>query len=550
MKSAFKINFFEIFILFGIFLVPLVWSKYLNANYVSAKFFLVYFISALSLLVSSRKLILPKLPKTLMYSFILLGALHAISPAVSQSWLHFYYIFKFLSFIFLAYFFYTIPIDLDFFLKKYDFIIVIVATFILVFAFNDFYIYRFEKLDTQSGFLLGSFGNVNMLAEFLILSLPLIHFWLRIKTSIHKAFKAIIFLGWIFFICYCRSRSAWLGLGMWTLWALSHKKFGMREALLLLLGITLYHISFLAPSIEAIATLAKQDSFSQRLHLYQSTLRLIKDYPIGVGVGQFITEIIPYLVDSEFRPMEYVFFDQPHSEILKWAVQFGWIGFFLPTIILVSLFIQALKVKNFFLTSSFLVLLPQIGFQFPFENPASLVYLAFLFAFCLQGFGVAKEFLLPLKKRMIFFIFSFVGVAHSLAYVSSIFFETSHNNNIDLVLYSCDVYPINVNACFNRNHFLMVNNNYVQTRLSISQSLRQFPFHAGLLRLFPIYLKNSFNDKSSCEGVLMYNSIFMDQKFFSKEVIESCNPFKIPVTFKDPKQFRSDYLAWQGQFLK
>lgn len=551
LKPAFNLNYLDYFILACIFLIPLIWSKYLNANYVSAKTFLVYFISSFSLVVSSRRLVIPKLPRVLMYSLIFLIVLHLISPVISQSWTHFYYTFKFISFSLLAYYFYTLPFNLEAFLKKYDYIILVVSGLIIAFACNDFYYSRIDRLDTQSGLLLGSFGNVNMVAEFLVLSLPFIHLWMRIKTSIHSVLKTTILIGWLFFILYCRSRSAWIGLGLWGVWSVWNKQVGKKEILAVIIGFTLYHVSFLAPAVEVAAALggAKQDSFGQRLHLYQTTLRLIADHPFGVGVGQYITEIVPYLVNSDFKPMEYVFFDQPHSEILKWAVQFGWLGFLLPALILAYLFVQIYKQKNFFLTSSFMVLLPQIAFQFPFENPASLTYISFLFACCLKLYPVAREHSINIKKRILFNVIAVVGMFHSVAFVSSIFFETSHGNRLDLVMYSCDVYPININACFNRAHFLLTANNLVLARYAMAENLTQFPFHAGMLRLFPIYLKNAVGDKPSCEAVLMYDSIFSDQKFFQKELLQQCSSYKVPLTHQNPQQFKQDYLKWQRQFF-
>ncbi len=549
MKTEVKKSFLDLIIICGIFIIPLIWSKLLNANYYSAKFFLVFLVSSISILASSRFLTWPALPKVLLWTLGILVLLHLTSPLLSGQWAHVYYLSKFVSFALLAYYFYTLKIDLVSFFKKYDIFVFVSAALILVFALNDFYIVRVQNLNVESGLLLGSFGNVNMMSEFLILTLPFLHLWLRTQTGIPPFLKAILLFGWFFFILYCRSRSAWIGLSLWTIYCLYKKNLSLKEAGLLLGSFAVYHLSFLAPTMINAGGVAKGESLSQRLHLYQSTLQLISEHPFGVGVGQFFNEIIPYLVNSDFRPLEYVYFDQPHSEILKWATQFGWIGFVLPAIVFFYLVRLIVKEKQFFLACSFLVLIPQVSFQFPFENPASLMYLAFLFASCLSLYPVAKRITVSFKNRLIVGILALLGVCHAFAFVTSIFWESSHQNQIEIVSASCDIYPININACFNKVHFLLGNNRLVETRQAFAENFKKFPFHAGLMRLLPSYLKASTEDRKTCEAVLEYDYVFTKQTYFQPELVKSCSIFKLPVVHQSPPQFEKEYLSWQQNLL-
>ncbi len=550
MQEFSKKNALDYLILGVVFLIPLIWSKYLNANYYSAKFFLVYLISSVSLFASSRRLVWPQLPRFLGFSLFLLALLHFASPFLTGNWVHVFYIFKFLSFVFLAYYFYSLQIDLPGFLKKYDFILLIVSSLILAFALNDFYISRIQNSDITSGFLLGSFGNVNMMSEFLILSLPLLHLWARTETNISAFIKYALLFGWFFFIIYSRSRSAWIGLGFWSLWSLAFKKLNWKEVALLVAALLLYQGMFLLPFDTNSSVNSKGESFRQRLHLYTTTLKMIWDHPFGVGVGQFFNQIIPYLVNSDFRPMEFIFFDQPHSEVLKWAAQFGWIGFILPPVVISFLFYFAAKANHFFLTSSFLAILPQILFQFPFENPASLLYLAFLFALSLQLFPVAKSIPLSYKIRTLFAIVALVGIAHAFAFVTAIFWETSHGNDMDTINTACEIYPVNISACFNREQHLLANRRLTEARLAFIEDFNKFPFHAGLMRLLPSYLKATSTDQKTCEAVLEYNYVFADQTFFDSNLLQSCSVYKVPVVHHDPQQFETDYLKWQKEILR
>jgi hypothetical protein len=546
-KPFSKINYF---ILAVIFIIPLIWTQYLNANYYSAKFFLVYFISSFSLLASSREWTLPKMPKLLGISLVILATMHLLSPALSGNWVHILYMFKFLSFVFLAYYFYFLKIDLQEFVKRQQGIIFLIAALILVFIINDFYIFRIEKSDIASGVLLGSFGNVNMLAEFLVLSLPLLHLWVKTPARIPDYLKQIILWTWFFFMIYCRSRSVWIGLGLWFIWGLSHKKIGWKEIASVLVAIVVYHASLYTSHLPSNAGAAKGESIGQRMHLYLSTLELIKDHPLGVGVGQYGNEIIPYLVNSEFKPLEGGYFDQPHSEFLKWGAEFGWLGLILPAFILILLAIACWRAKNFFLTSSLVVLLPQMAFQFPFENPASLLYLSFLFALVLGLFPIWFREPVELKQRISIFILALVGITHSVLFVGSIFLETRHDNDLDLIIGACKYYPVNINACYNRDQHLINAQRLPEAREALIEDLEKFPFQAGFMRLHAIYLQNQPDARKVCEALWVYEYVFDKTTFVSPENKQACRAFKNPVEHHSPEQFKRDYLDWLHKSLQ
>lgn len=537
-------TFLQLIVLGGIFLIPLVWSRYLNANYVSAKFFLLYFIAAFSLFVSSKAITLPVLPRILMFSLLGLGVLHFVSPLVSGQWVHILYMFKFLSFLFLAYYFYGLKMDIEVVLKRFDGLFLLTGLGIFALAGYDFYNLRIAQLDIASGFLLGSFGNVNMLAEFLILSLPLVHLWGQTRTKTPQVLKDILFWGWLFFIFYCRSRSAWMGLGLWAIWGLTQKKISWKEVGLLGLAFVSYQLAIHLPHIENIETNVKSDSFSQRLHLYITTLKLIADHPFGVGVGQYFNQIMPYLVNSDFKPAEYVYFDQPHSEFLKWAVQFGILGFVLPFLVLGYLVWFAFKEKNFFLCGSFLVLLPQLAFQFPFENPTSLLYLAFLFALALRLFPQRVDLTLIWWKRIPLILLGLIGIFHATLFVTSIFFETSHNNNLSYVESACELYPVNMNGCFVRDQFLINTNQMGPVKRALIEDIEKFPYHAGIMRILPAYLRVTQDNQKICEAVLIYDYIYAKQTFFNAEIMQACARYQVPVIHHSPEQFNNDYIKW------
>lgn len=545
-KTKNVLNFFVILVLF---FIPLAWSRYLNANYVSAKFFLVYFISSFSLLLISKNINLPKLPIFLKVCLSIVVALQFSTLLITQNWLSIFYLFKFFSFVFFSYYFYSQDIKLAE-LKKFTFLILITAVLILYFAGADFYKFRIEASNLQSGFLLGSFGNVNMMSEFLILTTPLIFAWLRTEDAIHKAIKYFVFVGWLFFIMYGRSRSAWIGLFLWSMWQIFQ---GNRKQTLipLLIAYLFYAGALYTPSSGPLTNeVVKGNSFAERVALYESSMRLILDSPFGVGVGQFENKVLPYLLKSDMKPSDLVYFDQPHSEFIKWGVQFGWLGLVLPLLILgfIGKTLWVLRDKNSFLIESLLVAMPQIAFQFPFENPASLMYLAFVFALFLGVYNF-KTVRVHLAVRGLIYLISIVGMVNAVFFVRSIFFESTQPNNYAKVDEACDIYPINMNACFLRDYLLINRNDMLMAKNNLSQHLLNYPYHRGLLRLLPTLLKNTSSVKNTCESILEYNTLFVNQTFYDASILQSCSEFKAPVTYVNPPQFAEDHLNWLKSVL-
>lgn len=537
-------------VLLTIFFIPLAWSRQLNANYVSAKFFLVYFISSFSLILISKTVKLPKLPVFLMTCLAVIVGLQFSTLFIAESWISVFYLFKFFSFVFFTYYFFSQEIKISD-VKNFSILILVTSALVLYFAGADFYKFRIEASNLQSGFLLGSFGNVNMMSEFLILTLPLIFLWLKAEDSIAKLIKYVVFVGWIFFIMYGRSRSAWIGLFVWSLWQIYQ---GNRKQTLipLLIAYLIYAVALYTPSTGPQANeVVKGNSFAERVALYKSSAQLILNNPIGVGVGQFENKAIPYLLKSDLKPSDMVYFDQPHSELIKWGVQFGWLGILLPLLIfgfIAKKIFWPIDKKNSFLIESLFVAAPQIAFQFPFENPTSLMYLAFVFALFLGLYSV-KTIRVHFAVRGLIYVISFVGMLHAVFFVRSIYFESTQPNDYEKVDEACEIYPINMNACFLRDYLLINKNEMQLAKKNLEEHLLNYPYHRGLLRLLPVFLKNTSTVKNTCEAILQYNLLFVNQYFFEPAIIKSCSEFKAPVQYLNPEQFQRDYSAWLKSIL-
>lgn len=551
----------NLFLLALIFFIPLAWSKYLNANYVSAKYFLYYVVSSLTLLVSFRRLILPQLPKFLWAALAGISILHFLSPALTGNWYDLMYLGRFLGFCFFSYYFFTLRIkSLDEVYRKVTYAIFLVIALIVVFAAWDFYKFRIELMSIQSGYLLGSFGNVNMMAEFLVLTVAFVFHWTSFKDRVPYWVKMGLFALWIFFIMYCRSRSTWLGLIAWALWQLWQRK-RIKEVIgVFILSVSMYFAAMHLPYTEDGIDF-KKDSLKERVNLYRSTGQMIVENPLGFGIAHFDNFLVPYQLGSEGKPNEYLHYDQPHSEIFRWTTQLGWLGMLFGFIFMgfaawILLFkrkaIESVEVfkDSKFLIESVLLLAPQMIFQFPFHNPTSLVYLAFLLGLFLSLFPTAKNLALTWKSRLPIALLALVGVINGVAFVTSIFYESVRSDDASMVAFACDIYPINQNACFLKTYHILKAERYLEARPEFQRSFGNFVYHRGLLRILPTYLKYTAGDQASCESVHVYQLLFPEQKFFDAQVIKSCAGFSTPIKFENPKQFDRDYRYWLNRQLQ
>lgn len=561
LKSFFKeYSALNLLLIAIVFYIPLAWSRQLNANYVSAKFFLLYLVSAISLLVSFRQLIIPQLSKFLWTIFIALFALHLIAPLISGRPTDYIYLSKFLAFCAMSYYFYTRKTQsMDQVFNRVTYLVFTTVVLILTFALMDFYKFRIVDLNLQSGYLLGSFGNVNMMSEFLVLTTPFIFYWVRFKDRVPILVKIILFTAWIFFIMYCRSRSTWIGLGLWATWEMFRG--GRRKDLIALpIAMALYFFAMNTHSVPKDQADVKKDSFKERVSLYKATAELIKDSPLGVGLSHFDSYLVPYQHETESKPNEYLHYDQPHSEILRWTAQLGWFGILLvmgAAFSAMAVLFRRKKeekpevsVKKNFLIASVLVLAPQVLFQFPYHNPASILYLSFTFSLFLSLFSVRNEILLKWKMRVPIFILSIFGVLHAFAFVTSIYYESTQNEDFEKISFACAIYPINQNACFLKTYHLIKDRKFKEARNELQWGFDRFLYHRGLLRLLPSYLKNTSSDKNTCEAVLVYQLLFPAQKFFDAGVMKSCVGFSSPITYKNPAQLNADYQYWLNRLLQ
>ena len=486
--------------------------------------------------------------------FISLQIIYALGFGFSLS---LYQLPKFFSLVGLVLFLAAIEFDLENFFKHHEWWVLGFWGVLLILTIRDY-----------PGALIHPFGNVNMLAEFYLLSLPLIYFWIRQKSAIARNLKMVIFILIHILILATKSRSAYLGLGLWWgFWLYENylkqrRRYFLLAAMLMTIGVGL----FMPP---------KNGSTLERLNFYRSTRDLILDRPLGNGF-QFSTHIVPYRLNYTAGPLESEYPDQPHSEILKWGVQFGWLGFVMALFSLALIARQIAKGKSFLLQSAALVILPQILFQFPFENPATIILLAlyiYLFAQSLP------QTFVPWSKpvKIISFWLGSGLLYFSLIFVTSVYLESNFPDDLGKTAQACRLNPAYLRGCVRKNYNLLQAHLYPDLKKNLEADMRFNYYAADYLKILAnliaehdlepeliiqnesktsVFVYDSAANQSNihkktCQILHIYVFIFKNQTHYSPDDVKACQNVEAPFDLKlAPYEFDRAYKNWFENLLK
>ncbi|MEW6242889.1 MAG: O-antigen ligase family protein [Bacillota bacterium] len=169
-----------------------------------------------------------------------------------------------------------------------------------------------------------TFGNPNVLANFLILSGPLA---LALASACRHAVKKILFFGVFGVLGVCMlltfSRGGWLGLLVATvLFSLAAN----RKLLLLMLIIAVVSLA-IVPQVDILSArlqnVGKDSSVSYRMVVWTEALYIIRDFwPVGVGLGHrpFMQIYPAYMLDRNKKPFH------THNQYLQLVVETGVLG--------------------------------------------------------------------------------------------------------------------------------------------------------------------------------------------------------------------------------
>lgn len=383
-----------------------------------------------------------------------------------------------------------------------------------------------------------AFGNHNMAAEYAVLLLGLfmstrMRFIRRLKAGNKVATSILASLA--FFIPFTFSRSAILGLISiavisFPLHWKRRRQLPIAIALAAAIGFGL--ASYMASTGTIIA--AKASSGAERLNLYKATLKLIRENPMGIGIGQFEFGAAPWLQQFGLLRSAEVF-KSPHSEPLRLVAENGWIfGILLAA--LVFFFVRGFRFRKLRIGLPFFgAFLFQAAFQFPLEVPGSVLLIAFAtWKFVSPNVTSISQ---PVFTRTCRWLvgatamatFAF-GVAHALSVMAPV--------NIPLSRWiptACDLDPYNWRVCGEAMRFEGSTGRIDIVRRLAQRQLRIRPWNFSILLNWASIEAQFGNSEISCEIAQQVIGLIPAER----SRFEYCG-----FTYVDPKTIMKHYPNW------
>lgn len=529
-------------------MLPVVWSTYVNANYMTAKMFMLFLASSLALFALPETFKLRRTPRLLTaIGFFLIGY-QVIYYALDPTYFNLLYSAKTLSFLFLLLYFYSLDLSVEEFLRKNTLLIGAMFGFIAIVTFRQIWNLHAGGAEVVYGGVLSTFGNVNMFSEFVILCLPFLFLWQRSDDGIYRWLKLLFWVAFVFLLLFCSSRSAWMGLGLFLL-AKVYFRMERKEWLATGLSFLLYFATFFVLSGEGIAE-SKQASSGERMLIYNSSVKLLADSPFGIEIGRYLSDVVPYLNLVSEKVKDSTYYDQPHSELLKWGIQFGWLYLLVALAGLACLtwyfsrrVLADKKSSETVFFEFLLVLAPQIVFQFPFENPASLLVIAFVTALFLSRFEVFKEINIS-KVKFVTAILATIGLFNAFFYISTVYLTSNYNRSSDIMRVMCKVYPTYFQSCYWKHVNNLESKRFDQFRLTYKSDFSRLPFHPDHLRVLVPYFNSAGERVKMCDAVKIYNHLYPGQQTVREDMVNFCQSQRDPFDFTQTSEFRENYLRW------
>jgi O-antigen ligase len=168
------------------------------------------------------------------------------------------------------------------------------------------------------------FGNPNLAAQFLGFGLLFLAFAPGLERRAAVVGRGLVGLAGGAYVGLLGTRSVVLGLAAAALAHLALRRTPRRPVPV----VSSVILAALALAVLALASLGargglKQESVTARLAVWQGTLELIRDRPLGVGAANFPYAFLPYQARGPYPPREEEIFLTPHNEYLRVLAEEG-----------------------------------------------------------------------------------------------------------------------------------------------------------------------------------------------------------------------------------
>ncbi|MES3037678.1 MAG: O-antigen ligase family protein [Bdellovibrionota bacterium] len=538
---------FALLVIALVFTVPHIWSAQFYQGYYYPKKCFIAFIIALAAfaLAFEKRLLLPE-KRILILSGILL-ILKVIATLLNLNWVTFFNLTDAVALGVLCIYFMTAWQNHKLALTDLYWIFAISGFVICAVSIQQFINARILIGQGNPLFFSGHFGNINMMTEYLILLTPLGLYLLKETHGWRGYIIQFIMTFWIFFILAGQSRTTWLGLAFCFGYGL-FKKLKKKEWATFALAAALFVATWFIPNHGQDYAEAKRVSVIGRMEIYRGAINMLLDNPLGVGGGEFEYSYLPYQLGTTHTPRELVRYESPHSEPMKWGIENGWAfllvnsSWWFVLMFLVWRIPGSPSAQTFYRTS-FAVMIPQVLFQFPFDDPASYVVIALMLGLIFLAIkGAEYPFKKSLKVFVVIAALFFTGRA--VTETANKWIDSQLNKDKEATRLGCEIDPTNWRVCF-YHEMILIQSDYAADAVPIAKwQLRQRPFQFHNLRILGIHQFMTGDIQKACETAHVYDSLFKGNSYFTPILAEKCIGATPPFKFENSSQFNRDYRNW------
>ncbi|MCB0355768.1 MAG: O-antigen ligase family protein [Bdellovibrionales bacterium] len=257
-------------------------------------------------------------------------------------------------------------------------------------------------------------------------------------------------------------------------------------------------------------------SASSRFELISETVELQKEYPFGLGIDQFKYASLPFQAKGNFKPDPSRTFENPHSQILNFAIEQGLI-LFVFVMSLISIFLWKVITKTSqFSSSDKVFLFLSLGlwgieylFQFPLDVPLPSFSIAISMGYFVYFISIRRAQFFVVKPFVVVLLICFTAIKLATWTYSRYQFVRSKPNINELkVLRLIDP------------DFLFWDLELISQQMQSNKSeglqyskglLKKSPFNYNLLALLTIEYSKQKNPEA-CHLANIFNSTFQKEK--------------------------------------
>ena len=291
------------------------------------------------------------------------------------------------------------------------------------------------------------------------------------------------------------------------------------------------------PAAEVVEA-SKATSARMRLAVWADTLEMIRRRPLGVGAGNFEHAFMPYALAGRSRPGEDLVFRSPHNEYLRLFAEEGLAGGLILLGLLAAL-VRALhgcaavarwrSEPGALLVGCGSVLAVEACFQFPFELAWPALIAAVLLGLalaCLEEPGPGGEAPVPAARR------SRLGDAACLALGAGLLLGAARlalaaglaarADDVAALDRACALDPRQVEACVRAAWLHSRAGDHAEARRGVERVLARSPAYFPAIKLLGEDLLDEGRSQDGCRELRRYDALFDGRSSIHAQVEETC----------------------------